>query len=165
MKIYVHLWSYLAEFLFFLFVAKPPPWARASSFTMFRDYTQRRTTVGRTPLDKWSALRDNTQHLQDTDIHASGGIRTHNLSRRAAADLRLRPRGHWDRRIPLTIRKFWDKCCRENQNAHFLCTNIFPKLVRFVRYCGKIWQSQTDHRWDLHAVQLSQDYRHTQRNI
>jgi hypothetical protein len=25
------------------------------------------------------------------------GIRTHNLSRRAAADLRLRPRGHWDR--------------------------------------------------------------------
>jgi len=26
-----------------------------------------------------------------------GGIRTHNLSRRAAADLLLRPRGHWDR--------------------------------------------------------------------
>jgi len=27
----------------------------------------------------------------------SGGIRTHNLSRWAAEDLRLRPRGHWDR--------------------------------------------------------------------
>ena len=26
-----------------------------------------------------------------------GGIRTHNPSRRAATDLRLRPRGHWDR--------------------------------------------------------------------
>jgi len=26
-----------------------------------------------------------------------GVIRTHNLSRRADADLRLRPRGHWDR--------------------------------------------------------------------
>jgi len=25
------------------------------------------------------------------------GIRTPNLSKRAAADLRLRPRGHWDR--------------------------------------------------------------------
>ena len=25
------------------------------------------------------------------------GIRTHNLSRRAAEDLRLRPRSHWDR--------------------------------------------------------------------
>ena len=29
-----------------------------------------------------------------------GGIRTHNLSMRAAADLRLRPRGYWDR-LPL----------------------------------------------------------------
>ena len=28
-----------------------------------------------------------------------GGIRTHNFSRRAAADLRLRLRGHWDRHI------------------------------------------------------------------
>ena len=42
-------------------------------------------------------LRDNTQHSQQTNIHAPGGIRTHNLSRRAAADLRLRPRGHWGR--------------------------------------------------------------------
>jgi len=32
-----------------------------------------------------------------TNIHAPCGIRTHNLSRRAAVDLRLRPRGHWDR--------------------------------------------------------------------
>ena len=41
-------------------------------------------------------LPDNTQHSQQTNIHAPGGIRTHDLSRRAAADLRLRPRGHWD---------------------------------------------------------------------
>jgi hypothetical protein len=33
-----------------------------------------------------------------TDKHpCPGGIQTHNLSRRAAADLRLRRRGHWDR--------------------------------------------------------------------
>ena len=31
--------------------------ARASSFTRFLDHTQRRTTVGRTPLDVWSARR------------------------------------------------------------------------------------------------------------
>jgi len=30
-----------------------------------------------------------------TDFHATGGIRTHNLSRRAVADLHLTPRGHW----------------------------------------------------------------------
>ena len=34
-----------------------PQWARASSFTRFLDHTQRRTTVGRTPLDEWSARR------------------------------------------------------------------------------------------------------------
>jgi len=63
--------------------------------------TQRRTTVGRTPLDEWSARRrdvlpDNTQHSQQTNFYVPGGIRTHNLSRRAAADLRLRLRGYWD---------------------------------------------------------------------
>ena len=30
-------------------------------------------------------------------IHTPGGIRTRNSSKRAAADARLRPRGHWDR--------------------------------------------------------------------
>ena len=38
-----------------------------------------------------------------TDIHAPGGIRTHDLSRRAAVDLRLRPRGHWERLIIIII--------------------------------------------------------------
>jgi hypothetical protein len=40
---------------------------------------------------------DNTQHSQETDIHAFGGIRTHNPSKRAAADPCLRPRGDWDK--------------------------------------------------------------------
>ena len=58
----------------------------------------RHMTVGRTPLDEWSAWRKhlslpvNTQHSQQADLHAAGGIQTHSLCRRAAA-----PRGHWDR--------------------------------------------------------------------
>jgi len=44
-------------------------------------------------------LPDNSQHPQQANIYDPGGIRTHNLSRQAAADLRLRPRGHWDRHI------------------------------------------------------------------
>ena len=44
---------------------------------------------------------DNTQHSQQTDIHASGVIRTHNLSRRAAEDLS----GHWDRHYVGSILK------------------------------------------------------------
>ena len=36
---------------------------------------------------------------KQTNIHAPGGIRTQNLSRQAAENLRLRPRGHWDRQF------------------------------------------------------------------
>jgi hypothetical protein len=39
----------------------------------------------------------------NTKIHAPGGIRTHNPSKRAAADPRLRPHGHWDRQFEPTI--------------------------------------------------------------
>jgi dihydroorotase len=44
-----------------------------------------------------------------TDIYVPGGIRTHNLSRWAAADLRLRPRGIWDRLATclLMVKEFW----------------------------------------------------------
>ena len=39
-------------------------------------------------------LQNNTQHSKQTNIPASGGIRTHNFSRRASAGQRLRPFGH-----------------------------------------------------------------------
>jgi hypothetical protein len=71
----------------------------ASSFLMFLDHTRRRTTVGRTPLDEFSARRRDlylTTHSQQTNIHAACGIRTHDPCRQAAADLPPRPRGHWD---------------------------------------------------------------------
>ena len=42
-------------------------------------------------------LPDNTQNSQQTNINATSGIGTRNLSKRGAADRRLRPRGHWDR--------------------------------------------------------------------
>ena len=48
--------------------------------------------------DQFVAETSTWQHTTlTTDIHAPGGIRTHDLSRAAAVDLRLRPRGHWDR--------------------------------------------------------------------
>ena len=86
----------------FLWLCNPTQ-VMASSFLRFLDHTRRRTTVGRTPLDEWSARhRDlylTTHKSQQTNMHAPGGIQTHNLSRRADADLRLRPSGYWDRRL------------------------------------------------------------------
>jgi hypothetical protein len=73
------------------------------------------TTVGRAPLDEGSAhCRDlyltNTQHSQQTNIHAPGGIRTRDPSRRPAADPRLRPLGHWDWPQALLWNKISFKC-------------------------------------------------------
>jgi len=42
-------------------------------------------------------LPNNTQHSQQIDILTPGRIRTRNPSKRAAADPRLRSRGHWVR--------------------------------------------------------------------
>ena len=74
-----------------------PPHSRG-----FIDHTHQRTTISRTPLDGWSARRRVLYMTMDTkltttNVRAAGGIRTHNLSRGAVEDLRLRPRGHWDR--------------------------------------------------------------------
>ena len=57
----------------------------------------RQDSSGRVINPSQRPLPDNTQHSQQTNIHAPGRIRTHNLSRRAVVDLCLRPRGHWDR--------------------------------------------------------------------
>jgi hypothetical protein len=94
--------SYLciSRLCLFVFWRDSLQWAMASSFTWFLDHTQRCTTVGRTPPDEWSALRRDltTHNIQNRQTSMPpGGIRTLNLSRRAAADLRLRRRGHWDR--------------------------------------------------------------------
>ena len=43
--------------LFVCFWRESRQWTRASSFTRFLDHPQRRTTVGMTPLDEWSARR------------------------------------------------------------------------------------------------------------
>jgi len=53
----------------------------------------RQDSSGRVISPSQRPLPDKTQHPQQTNLHALGGIRTHNLSRRATVDLRLRPRG------------------------------------------------------------------------
>jgi hypothetical protein len=68
-------------------------------------------------------LPDNTQHSQQKNIYAPGGIRTHNLSRRAAEDLRLRPRGRWDRLILF--------------NSVAKCLMNFPSLLKLSKIFEK----------------------------
>jgi len=77
--------------------AKPNYNAGNDSCTVRSAYHRRRIIYKRIYF-YFCATASTWQHTTlTTDIHAPGGIRTHNPSRRAAADLRLRPSGQWDR--------------------------------------------------------------------
>jgi len=64
-------------------------------FEASRSHNDAPHSVGRIwTSDQLVAETSTWQHT--TNIHAPGGIRTPDLSRRAAANLRLRLRGRWD---------------------------------------------------------------------
>jgi hypothetical protein len=80
-------------------------WVIASLYTASRSHSDTPHSVGlpgRVISPTQRPLPGNTQHTQQTDIHAPGGIRNHNLRKRATSDPHLRPRIHWER-LPATI--------------------------------------------------------------
>ena len=89
--------------LIFFYGATAPSWP-GSSHCQGSTITLRHTTLGRTFPDEWSArhsvlyLTTYNTHKRRIHIHASGGIRPLNTSKRAAVDPRLKQRGYWDRR-------------------------------------------------------------------
>ena len=130
--VYIFLYKYFS--FFFFFWRNSPQWVMASSFTRILDPTQRRTTGGRTPKDEWSARRRDPfwQHTTlTTDIYSLGVIRTHSLTRRAAADPRLRPRGHWDRQLNgIKIIKIVRNKSSERRNISWRNCIIATNLLR-----------------------------------
>jgi hypothetical protein len=56
-RVHQHTNCSQTDCLFVCFWHNNPTRAMANSFTRFLDHTQRRTIVGRTPLDEWSARR------------------------------------------------------------------------------------------------------------
>ena len=88
------------QFYFFFHGSTAPSGVGPPHFEASRSHTSE------TPLsvgllwtsDQPDAETSTWQHTTlTTDIHAPGGIRTHNHSNRAGADPRFTPRGHWDR--------------------------------------------------------------------
>jgi hypothetical protein len=83
-------------------MSRQPLCVRASSSLKFIEHTQthhaRWASSGLVVSPTQRPLPAKTSHSQQTDIHAHGGIRTSNPSKRGAADPRLRPRVRWDRR-------------------------------------------------------------------
>jgi hypothetical protein len=79
---------------FFFTMAQQPHWAKALSLSRIHDHTQthntRQDSSGRVTSATKRPLPDNTQHSQQTEIHAPSEIWTRNTSKWVAADLRLK---------------------------------------------------------------------------
>ena len=86
------LWFLQCTFVCFWNYSPPSPqWAMASSFTRFLDLTQRHNTVGRTPLDEWSARRKDL-YLTTHNIHNK-----HSCLRWDSNPQSQEASGQWDR--------------------------------------------------------------------
>ena len=109
MLLTIHVGKYiyqisLSDFYRFYKALFFPVALRPMTFPFLRllDHAKWRTKVGRTPLDEWSVCRrdlyltTHKTHKRQTTM-PRGSIRTHNPNKLAAADPRLRPRGHRDR--------------------------------------------------------------------
>ena len=98
---------FVCLFVCLLLARQPPVGQGFLIHEVFRSHTtthhSRLASSGRVISSSQRPLPDNTQHSQQTNIHAPSGIRTYNPSRRAAADLHLRPRGHRDRQMQWNI--------------------------------------------------------------
>jgi len=58
------------------------------------------------------------------------------------------------RSILLRMRSVSDKICTGNQNTHFVFSNVFPKIMSLMRYCGKLMYSAAHHRQQYGACAL-----------
>jgi hypothetical protein len=83
-------------------MTQQPPVGQGLLISRLRDHTQtyhsQQDSSGRATSPTQRPLPFKTQHSQETDINASGEIRTRSPNKRVASDPRLRPRGQWDRR-------------------------------------------------------------------
>ena len=124
-------------FYCFLLPARQPP---VGQDLLIHEVSRSHTTThhsqqdfsGRVISSLQRPLPDNTQHSQQTNFHAPGGIQAHNPSRRAAPDLRLRPRGHLDHQVHTQDAQILgtavQKLSRHSNLAHRI---VHPRLVYF----------------------------------
>jgi hypothetical protein len=91
-------YRYIYIYIFFFSAQQPPV---AHGLLIHKVYRSNKTThhslyksSGRVNSSSQRPLPDNTKHSQQPDIHDPVEIRTRNLSRQAAENLPLRPRGH-----------------------------------------------------------------------
>jgi hypothetical protein len=98
-----------------------PPHFRGFTITLIQAYHALYDSSGRVISPTQRPLPDSTQHSQETDMHAHGGIGTRNPRKQSAADPRLRPRGNCDR--PSALHNVKCSCGTVIYGVNILCQN------------------------------------------
>ena len=136
----------------------------ASSLTRFLDHTQRRITVGSTPLDEWSAsssqrpLPDNTKHSQDKHpcprwdsnprSQQASGLQTYALDRAATGTGRYL----LFHQIFFSMVRFWlSHCDFKGSETSKNCNCLY-----FYRYC--VYYTSYQMRGPDSSVGIATDY-------
>ena len=101
-------WTVLCGvYVYFFLPWHNSPYRAKAPLSRIHDHTQthhtRQDSSGRVTSPTQRPVPNNTQHSQQTDIHVPGGIQTRNPGKRAAANPRLRPCGHWDQRMCVCV--------------------------------------------------------------
>jgi hypothetical protein len=73
-------------------------------------------------------LPDNTQHSQETYIHAPGGTRNRNPSKLVAADPGLRPSGYWDQSSINIEKSYWDRGAKKLEEKPVRLPHCPPQI-------------------------------------
>ena len=132
--------GYLINFSFFLSLTFLPNLVRVilHLITLNDTHIQQEFSGPRTGPSQ-RPLPDNTQHLQQTDIHAAGGIRTRNPSIWAAPDLLLRRAATWIRHSFLqgSISKY-------EQWRDTKVEKLIPSTWVLVRYLYSLWKKDVN---------------------
>jgi hypothetical protein len=90
----------------FFFMTQQPLEGYSLFIIRLHDHT-RLDSSGRVTSCAQRPLPDSTAHLQDTDVHAPGRIRTPNPSKRATADRRLTPCVYCVRQVEVQLHSFF----------------------------------------------------------
>jgi hypothetical protein len=141
------------------FWCNSPQWARASSFTSFLNHTQRRTTVGMTPLYEWSARRRDlypiahNKHNRHTSIPPVGFEPTISAGDRAQTYA-----------LDCAAAGTDDRCCRNANKRKLRRTNRVDERGTNHYLLRTSCTNKTQQSWSRHSIRR-QVYSQDRRNV
>jgi hypothetical protein len=143
------------DYKFLLFVCfwhDSPQWARVSSSTRLLYYTQRRTTVSRTPLDEWSArckdlyLTTHNTHSRHTSMPPrDSNPQSQQAIGRRPTPLTARPLGLAQIYMLVLIVCIWHWIREKNTNRCEFGIHARGRVKTFILHTNLVWRE--DNTW------------------